>query len=684
VQKGMRDPKARMHDNRYNLEQAPKGDSLRLVTETWREYVYRRHRCLEIRKKLRNGEVHQINDLITLNLDIWQFARDAIVQCEDPELLRAFWHAIRNITVLDPTCGSGAFLFAALRILETLYSDCLERMKQFVEDLQGKKHHPEQFSDFKRVLEQIGKHPNERYFILKSIIINNLYGVDIMEEAVGICKLRLFLKLVAQVGKFEDIEPLPDIDFNIRAGNTLVGFASLEEIRRFQKGKLGFTEIEDELKQIKEDADLVECAYRQFRARQTEYGEHITPQDKENLREQLRKLTDRLDHFLAGEYSGENLDEPKKFDAWKASHQPFHWFAGFYGIMRNSGFDVIIGNPPYVSYTKVRSEYEVKGFATEPCANLYALVIERGFRLTSRGGRFGMIVPIASVSTDSMKELQSIYKKQAIQQWHSHFATRPGKLFMGVDMNLTITLAVVDPLTTESVTTEPDVFSTTYHRWRNGVESDRDSLFQRIEYLKLSVPKSHSNSFPKTGKDIEAGILNKLCSHNRKFKDFYTSGGKLIYYHSGGRYWRKALPEKLSSHYKGVSVDSHIASIAFCLLNSQLFYWYWIINSNCMDVVSREVDEMPIFNFSPPPDIFTNLQSEILRAYSRHSEIRQRRGAIILKDETNFDVKHCKPIIDEIDRVLARHYGFTEEELDFIINYDIKYRMGGDTAEDAE
>ncbi len=38
--------------------------------------------------------------------------------------------------------------------------------------------------------------------------------------------------------------------------------------------------------------------------------------------------------------------------------------------------------------------------------------------------------------------------------------------------------------------------------------------------------------------------------------------------------------------------------------------------------------------------------------------------------------KHSKPIIDEIDRVLARHYGFTDEELDFIINYDIKYRMG--------
>ena len=42
----------------------------------------------------------------------------------------------------------------------------------------------------------------------------------------------------------------------------------------------------------------------------------------------------------------------------------------------------------------------------------------------------------------------------------------------------------------------------------------------------------------------------------------------------------------------------------------------------------------------------------------------------------SFDIRACKYIIDEIDRVLAEHYGFTEEELDFIINYDIKYRMG--------
>src|ERR1700730_115365 len=61
-------------------------------------------------------------------------------------------------------------------------------------DLSGEKHRPEKFSDFRAALDRVAAHPNRRYFILKNIILNNLFGVDILEEAAEICKLRLFLK----------------------------------------------------------------------------------------------------------------------------------------------------------------------------------------------------------------------------------------------------------------------------------------------------------------------------------------------------------------------------------------------------------------------------------------------------------------------------------------------------------
>ena len=74
---------------------------------------------------------------------------------------------------------------------------------------------------------------NIQYFIFKSIILRNLYGVDIMVEATEIAKLRLFLKMVAVVDVDRrqpnlGLDPLPDIDFNIRCGNTLVGYANEE------------------------------------------------------------------------------------------------------------------------------------------------------------------------------------------------------------------------------------------------------------------------------------------------------------------------------------------------------------------------------------------------------------------------------------------------------------------------
>ena len=71
-----------------------------------------------------------------------------------------------------------------------------------------------------------------------------------------------------------------------------------------------------------------------------------------------------------------------------------------------------------------------------------------------------------------------------------------------------------------------------------------------------------------------------------------------------------------------------------------------------------------------------------LKANANRKVINTKDGAKISYDE--FNVSQSKPLIDEIDRLLARHYGFTEEELDFIVNYDIKYRMGADAEEEEE
>ena len=469
---------------------SPSPEDYALPSETWREVVARRQRYAEVRAKLAAGQAQDVNDLITLNLDIEQFAKDVIAQSEGPELLRAFWYAMRDVSVLDPTCGSGAFLFSALNVLEPLYTACMEVMRGFLDDLERteRRSSPKALSDFKDVLAQMEKHSSERYFVLKSIVLNNLYGVDIMEEAVEICKLRLFLKLVAQLERYDQIEPLPDIDFNIRAGNTLVGFTSLDAVRQAMtvtpdgQYRALFDEDIATLTRIERESQIASTAFNRFREQQTALGGDVTANDKAELRRQLESLSDELDRHLATEY-GVNIRRPAAYDAWRASHQPFHWFVEFYGIMSNGGFDVVIGNPPYVAMRKV-SDYRIRGFQTMHCPDIYAACVERSTLLTSDSARYGMILPISFQFSDDFEQARAVIHDHAQEIWVSTFSRNPAALFnAGLGVRSTIFIAHA------SRDGKPHIFTTRLNRW---VEEFRGVLFQSLEYatLPLSLIKS--------------------------------------------------------------------------------------------------------------------------------------------------------------------------------------------------
>lgn len=654
----------------------PAAEPFALPTETWREHVARRTRCLELRAKLKSGEVRSINDLITLNLDVWQFARDGIVNSEGPELLRAFWQAIEKVTVLDPTCGSGAFLFAALRILETLYGDCLERMARFVEDLSGKKHHPEKFHDFKAVLAQIARHPSDRYFILKSIIVNNLFGVDIMEEAVEICKLRLFLKLVAQVETVDQIEPLPDIDFNIRAGNTLVGYVSLEEIRKSQEGTLAFSSAE--IAKIEVQASGVDRRFKRFRELQTNGGHAATSAAeiaaaKSALRGIQAELAKQLDEYLAGEYGIDVADkrQAKRFGEWRESHRPFHWFVDFYGVLREGGFDVVIGNPPYVELSDVRSQYTVTGLSLTATGNLYALCAERCRQILHARGRLGVITPISAVSTPRMLPLMRFLVAEFSRLHTANFAVRPGKLFNGVDMNLTILLG--HKPSAEQV--ERQLFATQYNRWQ---EAARSVLFETLSYGPTEFGEE-IGSLPKIGSSESTAILAKMMRLPRLGALPPSSANETLYYHSGGRYFRKCLREKLSNEYKELYVPKGWGDAVLCLLSSSLYYWFWIGISDCYHVTKRDIGALPVPESLAGDPALHRLAQGLLKDLWAHAQTRQRsRANGEQRAEVNFDVSKSKPIIDKIDSVLARHYNLSDAELELITNYDVKYRGNGD------
>jgi Eco57I restriction-modification methylase len=682
----------------------PAPEAYALPTEIWREVVARHTRYEEVRAKLASGTITNFNDLIAYNLDMGQFAQDAIAYSEGVDLLNAFYASLETITILDPTCGSGAFLFAALNILEPLYEACLDRMQEMVaerdqlEALETRRRAASPGSyipRFRDILAQVAKHPNRRYFILKSIIINNLYGVDIMEEAVEICKLRLFLKLVAQIEHFADIEPLPDIDFNIRAGNSLVGFASYEETKRAIEGKTvgkAFQNqmiFDDRLERIEQKAQEIERAFEQFRELQTK--QDLEPADvaahKRQLQQMLVMLRRELDSYLASEYGIDRNSIPKReeydarFSQWQQSHQPFHWWMEFYGIMMRGGFDVIIGNPPYVEYGKVQATYQILDFKTESCGNLYAFILERSTNLLYGTGRVGFIVPISFTAAQRMKPLQDIFLNEDSVVHLSNFALRPAALFPGVMQRLTIMLY-------NKRRQSSNVFTTDYLTWYT---EERDTLLHSFALFDISKIK-RLYSIPKINDQHRySAFIRILKSGSRiSYKDF--KGDFEIYYHNAGGYWIKTFdfrpyyrsltrPGKQHTTISVLSLPTKdLATLYLSILNSSLFYFFWKSMTDARHIYPSDIAMLPI-KFPFPESLLTKLrylQSELMEAYRKNSE------RIVYGDAEvdQFRIAPCKPIIDEIDRVLARHYGFTDEELDFIINYDIKYRMGRSNEED--
>jgi SAM-dependent methyltransferase len=438
---------------------------------------------------------------------------------KNPTHVHRMIDSIDSIRVLDPACGSGHFLTAMLSLIL--------RVKESLTNAIGEK--------------------VDRYKLKRDIISHNLFGLDIDPNAVEIARLRLWLSLIEEVVDTEHIETLPNIDFNIIAGNSLVGWMNEKLSTHPFTNLLDDSYIKETLTNLrvsyKDRIDGIRDLMQKMRIEDTikayealveiysfEPGENAVRlrETLENIRKKLYEvINSSYLALLKGKAPDNEFDELGKN---LTSRTPFHWRVDFSDVFLNGGFDVITGNPPYIEdrnnnvidliiiqsmKTPIERENPKRPwkklspkkksgepffYASKDCGNTHAYFIERSIKLLKNGGRFGFIVPIALVSTDRMSCIRKFIHTNSSEAEYYNFDDRPGKIFSGIEhCRETIVL-------TEKGKEVGFVLTSKYHRWHS---ENRSELLKTLKTHKWKIINS-AGSIPKIGTRTEEDILQKL------------------------------------------------------------------------------------------------------------------------------------------------------------------------------
>jgi len=270
---------------------------------------------------------------------------------EQEHVKTLYFDALNELRVLDPAVGSGAFLLAAQEVLIDVYLQCIEYFQALREERPWDLH-----GDVEEELDAIdAANGTATLYAKNQIILNNLYGVDIDEGGVEICKLRLWLSMVADIeNEPKEVEPLPNIDFNIRQGNSLVGFVDSVE----PSGN-----PEETNKDNSEETTIgdwnVRNKYQNIRDAIQKHRDAETSSEAAKHRKQAEELMDEyrneFNKDLLEEFQNAGIDQVDISDV--EDFDPFHWMVEFAFVWDDGKFDVVIGNPPWDRLKPLRDDF---------------------------------------------------------------------------------------------------------------------------------------------------------------------------------------------------------------------------------------------------------------------------------------------------------------------------------------
>lgn len=319
---------------------------------------------------------------------------EELIESKNKKDMKEALKILDEIKVLDPACGSGAFLIKASEVILSL----------------------------KRRLNYEIKEKKNFYDLKLDIITENIYGVDILAGAIEISKLRLWLWLISDFEESKnEIKALPNIEYNLKVGNSLVGWLDeklvqmpmntplTEKVDGIFTGLIAFSEngYGEELKKARELlrayklTDYIEAYYILYKIYRRTHG--LKAENLRSILETIRKsiyatvtpaFLDYVNKKIKPNYDSK---KPPITQEEFSELQVFHWRIDFGHIILNGGFDVVIANPPYIQKNAFR-DFEKKLILQQypensSNMNIAAVFISQINRINKQEGFQGVIVP---------------------------------------------------------------------------------------------------------------------------------------------------------------------------------------------------------------------------------------------------------------------------------------------------
>ncbi len=281
--------------------------------------------------------------------------------------------ALERITVCDPACGSGAYLLGMLHELFRLRGSLYASRKK------------DDSRDYQTKLE---------------IISRNLYGVDLDEFAVNIARLRLWLSLMVEYAGGDTPPPLPNLDYQIERGDSLLG----PNLRGQQQDLLEFALMAPQIEGYRKSKEAFLCSHGEKR---------------DQLRKAVEQHKKRLQKLIR--YAHETADFARP------DGQPvFRWDLEFTEILSRGGFDVILANPPYVRQESLGTDYKAllkKRFPAvyDGKADLYCYFYARALDLLKPGGMIVFISSNSWLQSKFAQKMRNVLKQSCDFQYLLNF-----------------------------------------------------------------------------------------------------------------------------------------------------------------------------------------------------------------------------------------------------------------------